>query len=141
MTKTKYPVPWIDAMIKRLVKKRHKLYLRARKSKDPDVKIQAVQSTCSEGIERCLFTIYLRSRRIAQIPTLLSLKRLKSFGNLSSHLKKTRLGSHRSEKTENTPLLVLYKSNFTYFSANRFSNQLSPFLHFLMVASINIVNI
>ena len=39
MTKTKYSVPWIDATIKRLVKKRHKLYLRARKSKDTDVKI------------------------------------------------------------------------------------------------------
>ena len=39
MTKTKYSVPWIDATIKRLVKKRHQLYLRARKSKDPDVKI------------------------------------------------------------------------------------------------------
>ena len=40
MTKTKYSVPWIDATIKRLVKKRHiKLYLHARKSKDPDVKI------------------------------------------------------------------------------------------------------
>ena len=39
MTKTKYSVPWIDLSIKRLVKKRHKLYLRARKSKDPDVKI------------------------------------------------------------------------------------------------------
>ena len=32
-------IPWIDATIKRLVKKRHKLYLRARKLKDPDVKI------------------------------------------------------------------------------------------------------
>ena len=39
MTKTKYSVSLIDATIKRLVKKRHKLYLRARKSKDPDVKI------------------------------------------------------------------------------------------------------
>ena len=39
MTKTKYSVPWIDVSIKRLVKKRHKLYLRARKFKDPDVKI------------------------------------------------------------------------------------------------------
>ena len=39
MTKTKYSVSWIDATIKQLVKKRHKLYLRARKSKDPDVKI------------------------------------------------------------------------------------------------------
>ena len=39
MIKTKYSVPWIDATIKRLVKKRHKLYLRSRKSKDPEVKI------------------------------------------------------------------------------------------------------
>ena len=38
-TKTKYSVPWIYATIKRLVKKRHKGYLHARKSKDPDVKI------------------------------------------------------------------------------------------------------
>ena len=39
MTRTKYSVSWIDVRIKRLVKKRHKLYLRARKSEDPDVKI------------------------------------------------------------------------------------------------------
>ena len=32
-------MPWIDLTIKRLVKKRNKLYLRARKSKNPDVKI------------------------------------------------------------------------------------------------------
>ena len=38
MTKTKYSVPWIVATFKRLVKRRHKLYLRARKPKDPDVK-------------------------------------------------------------------------------------------------------
>ena len=36
---TKYSGPWIDVTIERLVKKRNKLYLRARKSKDPDVKI------------------------------------------------------------------------------------------------------
>ena len=36
---TIYSVPRIDVTIKRLVKKRNKLYLRARKSKDPDVKI------------------------------------------------------------------------------------------------------
>ena len=39
MTKTKYSVPWIDVTLKRLLKKRNELYLRARKSKDPDVKI------------------------------------------------------------------------------------------------------
>ena len=39
MTKTKFSVPWIDVTIKRFVKKRNKLYLRARKSKDPDYRI------------------------------------------------------------------------------------------------------
>ena len=38
MTKTKYSLPWIDATIKRLMKRRQKLYLLARKSNDPDVK-------------------------------------------------------------------------------------------------------
>ena len=38
MTKTKYSLPWIDATIKRLMKRRQKLYLRARKPNDPDVK-------------------------------------------------------------------------------------------------------
>ena len=31
MTKTKYSVPWIDVTIRQLVKKRNKLYLRARR--------------------------------------------------------------------------------------------------------------
>ena len=43
MTKTKYSVPWIDVTIRQLVKKRNKLYLRARKSKDPDEKIHYQQ--------------------------------------------------------------------------------------------------
>ena len=38
MTKTKYSLPWIDNSIKRLIKKRHKLYIRARKSSSPDIK-------------------------------------------------------------------------------------------------------
>ena len=38
MTKTKYSMPWNDATIKRLIKRRQKLYLHARKSNDPDVK-------------------------------------------------------------------------------------------------------
>ena len=39
MTITKYSVPRIDLTISRLVKKRNKLYLRARKPKKSDVKI------------------------------------------------------------------------------------------------------
>ena len=40
MTKTKYRLPCIDATIKRLMKRHQKLYLRAQKSNDPDVKHQ-----------------------------------------------------------------------------------------------------
>ena len=38
MTKTKYSLPWIDNSIKRLIRKRDKLYFRARKSSSPDIK-------------------------------------------------------------------------------------------------------
>ena len=38
MTKTKYSLPWIDSSIRRLIRKREKLYFRARKSSSPDVK-------------------------------------------------------------------------------------------------------
>ena len=38
MTKKKYSLPWIDSSIRRLIRKREKLYFRARKSSSPDVK-------------------------------------------------------------------------------------------------------
>ena len=38
ITKTKYILPWIDSSILRLIRKREKLYFRARKSSSPDVK-------------------------------------------------------------------------------------------------------
>ena len=38
MTKTKYSLPWIDTSIKRLIRKRDKLYFRARRSSSPDIK-------------------------------------------------------------------------------------------------------
>ena len=105
MTKTKYFVPWIDATIKRLVKKRHKLYLRAQ-SKDPDVKIHYkrfrayVQKVLRDAYWNT-FPIYLCSRTIAQIPTLPNLKRLKSFGHLSNHLKR-RVWDHITQRKRNS---------------------------------------
>ena len=83
-TKTKYSVSWIDATIKQLVKKRHKLYLRARKSKDPDVKIHYkrfrahLQKVLRDAYWKYVSNIFTFAQ-IAQIPTLLSLKRLKKF--------------------------------------------------------------
>ena len=38
MTKTKYNSPWIDSSIKRLIKRRDRLYFRACKSSSPDIK-------------------------------------------------------------------------------------------------------
>ena len=38
LTKTKYSLPWIDHSIKRLIRKREKLYFRARKPSSPDIK-------------------------------------------------------------------------------------------------------
>ena len=38
MTKTKYSLPWIDTSIKRLIRKRDKLYFRARRSSSLDIK-------------------------------------------------------------------------------------------------------
>ena len=38
MTKTKYSLPWIDTSIKRLIRKRDRLYHHARKSSSPDIK-------------------------------------------------------------------------------------------------------
>ena len=38
MTKTKYSSRWIDSSMKRLIKRRDRLYFRARKSSSPDIK-------------------------------------------------------------------------------------------------------
>ena len=87
MTKAKHSVTWIDVTIKRLVKQRHKLYLRARNTKDPDIKIHYkrfrahVHKVLRDAFWKYVSSIFLRLRTTSQIPTLLSLKRFKSFGH------------------------------------------------------------
>ena len=105
MTKTKYSVPWIDLTIKRLVKKRNKLYLRARKSKDPDVKIHYkrfrahVQKVLRDAYWKYVSNIFTFENDSSD-PYTPKPEKIKSFGHLSNLLKKTRVGSHHSEKTE-----------------------------------------
>ena len=63
MTKTKYSLPWIDHSIKRLIRKREKLYFRARKSSSPDIENhykRTVQSTCTESHKRCILETYVQ---------------------------------------------------------------------------------
>ena len=89
MTKTKYSLPWIDSSIRRLIRKREKLYFCARKSSSPDVKNHYkrfrahVQKRSSEMHIGNIFPIYSLLRRKALIPTALEkMKRQKSFGHL-----------------------------------------------------------
>ena len=105
-TKTKYSVPWIDLTIKRLIKKRNKLYLRARKSKDPNVKIHykrfraLIQKVLRDAYWKYVSNIFTFENDSSDPDSLKPEKIKKSFGRLSNLLKKTRLGSNHSEKTE-----------------------------------------
>ena len=87
-------MPWIDVTIKRLVKRDISFTFVLT---NPRTVMSRFTTNGSEHMSRRYgempkFPIYLRSRTIAQIPTLLSLKRLKSFGHLSNHLKKDTFG-------------------------------------------------
>ena len=105
-TKTKYSVPWIDLTIKRLIKKINKLYLRARKSKDPNVKIHYkrfrahIQKVLRDAYWKYVSNIFTFENDSSDPDSLKPEKIKKSFGRLSNLLKKTRLGSNHSEKTE-----------------------------------------
>ena len=105
MTKTKYSVPWINLTIKRLVKKRKKLYLCARKPKDPDVKIHYkrfrahVQKVLRDTYWKYVSNIFTFENDRSDPDTPKPEKIKKSFGH-SSNLLKKRLGSHHSEKME-----------------------------------------
>ena len=57
MTKTKYSLPWIDHSIKRLIRKREKLYSVLESHSEP---LQTVQSTCTESHQRCIFETYFQ---------------------------------------------------------------------------------
>ena len=106
MTKTKYSSPWVDNSIKRLIKRRDRLYFRARKSSSPDIKshykrFRAHVQRSSEMHIVSIFPISSLLIRIALIPIFpKKMRRRKRFGHLSSPSRKTRLGSIHSEKME-----------------------------------------
>ena len=92
MTKTKYRSPWIDNSIKCLIKRRDRLYFRARKSSSPDIKSHYKRFRAH--VQKVIFKISSLLIRIALIPIVPEkMRRRKSFGHLSSPSRKTRLGS------------------------------------------------
>ena len=126
MTKPKYSVPWIDATIKTACNKRHKLYLRPRKSKDPDVKIHYklfrahVQKVLRNAYWKHVSNIFTFENDSSD-PDNPKPEKIKSFDHLSNHLKKkkTRLGSHHSEKTEFLRQILRKKPTFVIGNSNQ----------------------
>ena len=107
MTKTKYSVPWIDVTIKRLVKKRHELYLRARKSKDPDVKIHYkrfrahVQKVLRDDYWKYVSNIFTFENDSSDPDTPKPEKIKKKFGHLLNLLKR-RVWDHITQRKRNS---------------------------------------
>ena len=103
MTKTKYSSPWIDSSIKRLIKRRDRLYFRARKSSSPDIKSHYkryrahVQKVIRDAYWKHISGIFSFDTDTI-VPE--KMRRRKSFGHLSSPSRETRLGSIHSEKME-----------------------------------------
>ena len=124
MTKTKHSVPWIDATIKRLVKKRHKLYLLARKSKDPDVKIHYkrfrahVQKVLRDAYWKYVSNIFTFENDSSD-PDTPKPEKIKKFWSFVKSLKKTRMGSHHSEKTEFLRQILRKKPTFVIANSNQ----------------------
>ena len=102
----KYSLPWLDATIQPLMKRCQKLYLCDWKPNDPDVKnhykrfrahVQKVEREMPIGNT---FPMFSRLRTTPQIRIQIKVEKLRSFGHLSNHWRKTHLGSHHLGKAE-----------------------------------------
>ena len=124
ITKTKYSVPWLDVTIKRHVKKKHKLYLRARKSKDPDVKIHYkrfrahVQTVLRAAYWKYVYNI-LTFENDSSDPDTPKPEKIPKFWSFIKSLKDARLGSNHSEKTEFLEQIKRKKPTFVIGNSNQ----------------------
>ena len=114
-------------MIKRLVKKRNKLYFRACKSKDPDVKIHNkrfrahVQKVLRDAYWKYVYNIPTFENKSSDRGTPKP-EKIKKFWSCIKSLKKTRLGSHHSEKTEFLRQTQRRKPAFVIGNSNQHSH-------------------
>ena len=105
MTKTKYSLPWIDISIKRLIRKRDKLYFRARKSSSPDIKnyykrLRAhVQKSIRDAYWKHVTNIFSFENDNPDPDCPRKNEKAKKFWSFVKSLRKTRLGSILLEKT------------------------------------------
>ena len=102
MTKTKYLLSWIDASIRKLLNRKGKLHLRARKLGSPDVKNHYkkfrvhVQTVIVDASWRCVSNIFTTTDNEPD-PTSPGTNKAKEFWSFVKSLK-TRLGSTHSAK-------------------------------------------
>ena len=88
MTKTKYNLPWIDSSIRRLNRKREKLYFSAHKSSSPDVKNHYkqfrghVQKVIRDAYWKHISYIFSFEKESPDPSSPRKMKRLKSNGHL-----------------------------------------------------------
>ena len=107
ITKTKYSVPWIDLTIKRLVKKRNKLYPRPRKSKDSDVKIHYkrfrahVQKVLRDAYWKYIFIIFTLEKDSSD-PNTPKPEKIKKFLSFVKSLKKRHVWDHITQRKWNS---------------------------------------
>ena len=106
MTKTKYSLPWIDSLIKRLIRKRDKLYFRAPKSSSPDIKNHYkrfrahVQTSIRDAYWKHVTNIFSFENDSPDPDCSRKNVKAKKFWSFVNSLKKKRLGSIPLEKTE-----------------------------------------
>ena len=100
-------MPWIDVTLKRLLKKRKKLYLRARKSKDPDVKIHYkrfrahAQKVLRDAYCKYVSNIYTFENDSSDSDTP-EPEKIKKFGHLSNLFKKDSFWDHITQRKRNS---------------------------------------
>ena len=107
MTKTKYSVPWIDVTLQRLLKNRNKLYLRARKSKDPDVKIHYNRFRAhAQNVLRDAYWKYVSNiltfENDSSDPDTPKPEKIKKFWSFIKFLKKRRVWDHITQRKRNS---------------------------------------
>ena len=121
MTKTKYSVPWIDATIKRLVKKRHKLTFVLVRANQRTLMSRFITSGSEHMFRRYwempidpywkhVFNIFTFENDSSD-PDTPKPEKIKMFWSFIKSLLKTRLESHLSEKTEFLRQILRKKAN------------------------------
>ena len=117
MTKTKYSLPWIDSSIRGLIRKREKLYFRARKSSSPDVKNHYkrfrahVQKVIRDAYKKHISNIFSFGTESPDPDSPRKNEKAKKFWSFVKSLKNDAFGINTLRENGNLKLDTLDKAN------------------------------